>query len=232
MLSTSSWFFFGAGELYGAPFRARCLLYRLHDINCSILIYHKRNITSVNVNDQTRDQIIRTLGPLNSPPFKVANVVASNYESVTEVLVHHMGSSTVSLSELIDSSPIRLNLSEDTSPQCQLRGISVILELAHLPVKEMLRVYPEQDKMFEQPISETCYWVRGAVDVVENPFESVFQRMPEAQNSAMRSWKLSVGDPVSKEYYALSQSRNWELAALDVKDDWKVTSAMYLEKRG
>ena len=48
----------------------------------------------------------------------------------------------------------------------------------------------------------------------------------------MRSWKLSVGDPVSKEYYALSQSRNWELAALDVKDDWKVTSAMYLEKRG
>ena len=209
MLSISSWFYFGPGQLYGWPFMTRCLLYRLHAINCSILVYHKPNVTA---------------GPADLVKNESATVmhVASVCHAVTEVFVHYASSSTTALSKLVGSTPIKLKVSEGLSPRCTFGETGVLLEAIQLPCREMFCAFPGRGRQFEQQISETSYWVRGpvAVDNLANA------------SAQMRCWKLSVGDLVRRQYYNVKESRNWSLTSLAVEENWKVTSALYLEKRG
>jgi hypothetical protein len=216
VLSISSWIYYGLGNLYGSPFVTRCLLYRLHDIDCSILVYHKPNVTS---------------GPSKVIKNEFGSIVhmTSVCHEVTEVYVHYTNSSTVALSKLIDSSPIQLELSDKTSPRCVLGGINVILERFQLPCTEMFSAFPSNGQ-FEQQISKTPYWVKGPVAVV-NMGKQLEEKTESAQETKMRCWKLSVGNLSKKEYYDIGTSRKWSLAALNIEQDWKVTSAMYLEKR-
>jgi hypothetical protein len=209
MLSISSWFYFGPGQLYGWPFMTRCLLYRLHAINCSILVYHKPNVSA---------------GPVDIVKGESAAVMhmTSFCHTVTEVFVHYMNSSTIALSKLVSSPPAELKLSEGLIPRCTFGETGVILERLQLPSKEMFFAFPGRGRQFEQQISETNYWVRGPVAVGNSASES----------AQMRCWKLSVGNLVRRQYYNVTESRHWSLTALEVEENWKVTSAMYLEKRG
>ena len=208
MLSISSWLYFGPGQLYGWPFMTRCLLYRLHAINCSILVYHKPNVTA---------------GPVDFVKNESATVMhMAICHAVTEVFVHYANSSTTALSKLVGSTPIELKLSEGLNPRCTFGETGVIFERFQLPCKEMFCAFPGRGRQFERQISETSYWVRGpiAVDNLANA------------SAQMRCWKLSVGDLVRRQYYNVKESRNWSLTALEVEENWRVTSAMYLEKRG
>ena len=209
MLSISSWFYFGPGQLYGWPFMARCLLYRLHAIDCSILVYHKPNVIA---------------GPVDVVKDESATVMhmASACHAVTEVFVHYANSSTAALSKLVGSTPIELKLSEGLRPRCTFGETGVVFEHFQLPCNEMFCAFPGRGRQFEQQISETSYWVRGpvAVDNLAN------------ESAQMGCWKLLVGDLVQRQYYNVKESRHWSLTALAVEENWKVTSAMYLEKRG
>jgi hypothetical protein len=218
MLSTSAWIYYGPGELYGSPFVTRCLLYRLHDINCSILVYHKPNVTS---------------GPSKVIKHKFATVthLTSVCHAVTEVYVHYANSSTTALSKPVNSMPIELKLSDNLSPQCTFGGTTVILKRIQLPCNEMFSAFPGRGRLFEQQISGTDYWVKGPVAVVDMGKE-LEEKTGAASEAKMRLWKLSVGDPSRRQYYDLSTAREWGLSALDVEEAWKVVSAMYLEKRG
>jgi hypothetical protein len=215
MLSTSSWFFFGPGQLYGPPFMTRCLLYRLHDANCSILIYHKPNVTSEPVAGDEGSNVMA---------FK------SICHAVTEVHVHYADSSTTALSKLVNSTPTQLNLSDNLSPQCAFGEIGVALERLQLNCKEMFSAFPRRGGQFEQQISETPYWVKGPVTVA-NFGKELEEKGESAQETKMRCWKLSVGDLSKKQYYDIGTSRKWSLAALHIEEDWKVSSAINLKKR-
>ena len=209
MVSNLPWFYFGAGQLYGWPFMARCLLYRLHAVNCSVLVYYKPNVTGGSV-DVVEDDAATVMH------------LTSVCHAVTEVFVHYANSSTAALSRLAGSMPIKLKLSEGPSPRCTFGETGVLLERFQLTCKEMFCAFPSRGKQFEQQISETNYRVKGPVAVENLANES----------AQMRCWKVSVGDLVRRQYFNEKESRNWSLAALEIEENWKVTSAMYLEKRG
>jgi hypothetical protein len=213
MLSRSSWFYFGPGNLYGAPFVTRCLLYRLHDINCSVLIYHEQNVTA------------RVIESKEGPKVRRFESVC---HAVTEVYVHYANSSTVALSKLLNSQPIQLPLSDNTSPQCKFGETGVMLERLQLPCKEMFSAFPGRGRQFEEQISETPYWVKGPV-AVDNLGKKLEE---EGELAQMRCWKISVGDLSRERYYDITEPGNWNLTAMYVEEDWKVASAMYLENRG
>lgn len=204
--------------LYGAPFHARCLLYRLHDINCSVLVYHKPNVTA---------------GPskVTQGKFTTVSHFTSVCHAVTEVFVHHANSSTVAFSKLIDSPPIQLNLSDDGNAHCTFGEMAVMLEHFQLSAKEMFMTFPGRGRQFEEQISETSYWVKGPVAVASFGKE-LKEQTGSAEETKMHCWKLSVGDVSRKQYYDITESCNWSLTAMHIEKSWKVASAMYLEKRG
>jgi hypothetical protein len=218
VFSKSAWIHFGAGRLYGPPFLTRCLLYRLHDINCSILVYHKPNVTS-------GSYVVTKKGSATITEMK------SVCHAVTEVYVHHVNSSTTALTKLVNSPPIQFNLSNTSNPRWVFGEIEVSLELLNLPCKEMFCAFPGRGRQFEQQISETAYWVRGPV-VVDDLGKKLEQQSGTAQDTKMPCWKISMGDHSRREYYDLSTPREWGLSALRVEEPWKVVSAVYLEKRG
>jgi hypothetical protein len=214
MVSNSPCFYFGPGQLYGWPFMARCLLYRLHAVNCSILVYHKPNIAdgSVDVVEDESANVMQT---------------TSVHHTVTEVFVHYANSSTAALSKLAASKPIELKLSEGLSPRCAFGEIGVVLERVQLPCKEMFFAFPSRGLQFERQISETNYWVKGPVAVNPVPVDKLSD-----ESAQIRCWKLSVGDLIRRQYFNEKEPRNWSLTALEIEEKWRVTSAMYLEKRG
>jgi hypothetical protein len=189
MLSTSAWIYYGSGELYGPPFVTRCLFYRLHDINCSILVYHKPNVTS---------------GPSKVIKHRFATVshFTSVCHAVTEVYVHYANSSTTALSKLASSTPIELKFSDDLSLQCTFGETGVILERFQLPCNEMFSAFPGRGRQFEEQISGTDYWVKGPV-AVTNMGKELEEKTGAASETKMRCWKLSVGDLSRRQYYDL-----------------------------
>jgi hypothetical protein len=189
MLSESSWIYYGAGNLYGSPFLTRCLLYRLHDINCSILVYHKPNVTSGTA------KVIKN-------EFATVTHVTSVWHAVTEAYVHHENSSTTALSKLVNSTPIELKLSDNSSPQCTFGETGVILESFQLPCNEMFSAFPGRGEQFEQRISGTDYWVKGPV-AVHNMGKELEEKTGAVSETKMRCWKLSVGDLSRRQYYDL-----------------------------
>lgn len=211
MLSKSAWIYEGSGVLYSSPFVTRCLLYRLHDVNSSILIYHEPNVTSVDASDKT------------SPNIHVFHTVC---HQVNEVFVHYVNSSVTPLKDLVHSPSIQLKLSDSLRPQCAFGEIGVKVERFHLPCKEMLAAFRGQGSRFECQISETPYRVRG----LEVSLHKIGSKS-EMQEVQMHIWRLTIGDFSKKEYYDYSGSREWSLTALDIEEGWTVVSEMHLEQR-
>lgn len=220
-ISQSTWIYDGLGNLYGPPFVTRCLLYRLYDIDCSVLLYHERNVTR-------------------------RGLVEFAYQEIKEVHVHHLGSASVPLIELVGAPASKIALSKRSPAQSRVGQIMVRAERVYLKCKDMVMALPclEWNRLsvdesirsaysipalragagypFEHQICGSSYSIRsesvGPVEMTAAPLEA-----------NMCCWKVSVENLSSLEGYGLGESCKWKLIALNASKHWKVISEMHLE---
>jgi hypothetical protein len=210
MLSDSSWIYYGPGSLYGAPFVTRCLLYRLHDIDCSILAYHEQNVFS-------EPEFVGRKGDANVTHFQ------STCYPVTRICFHQSNSSLSTREELLDLPSNHLDLSDTSNLQMSFDQARITVEHIQLSCKEMFAAFPNLNAQFEDQISGTDYQVKGSVVV-----KYMGEAAPEVK---FRCWKLSVENLIQKKYYDTWTPLEWSLTALDIGEEWIGTSEMRLEKR-
>src|SRR5947207_2151414 len=107
--SVSDWVLFSPGGLYGAPFVSGYLLYRLNDINCSLLLYVENGAVSATETDAKAGVILAQCIP-REPEF---------------AFLYASPSATTPLSQFEQLHPIKIPLVETAQRQRCLDRVTV-----------------------------------------------------------------------------------------------------------
>jgi len=142
-LSRSDWVLLGSGHLYSAPFVSRHLLFRLFDIDRSLLFSEEPGAetshTTLEKDEQKR--ILR----IQSVPRKAKTIH-----------LYSSSSATVALEELSKSTPIEIPL-EDFRQEVVIDGILMTLTPCQLPSSRAHVLSTGEDQPVSYEIAETFY---------------------------------------------------------------------------
>ena len=220
ILTKDDWIRVGAGKLFGAPFLSRALLYRLHDVKCSILVYHDKPHTLLSGSDLTA-----TTGFHESSTLVAKNVVVAKEKRETPAISVHYCTTSCSLTyEALAKLPAkRLSIKQCGSIIKICENIAFCVEPYSLPFsRRRLVSYPglSDKRLITQDGKRT---IVGPVDITAWP------RHIPIDNIQMRCWKIRL-------YYEMANSKDeviehghCSLTALDVSEDGHLNSALYLE---
>jgi hypothetical protein len=190
---------FTPGRLYGAPFVSECLLYRLNDINYSLLFcVESGTVSTTEVDPEART--IWTRAAVRKPKF---------------VSLHRSSSARTSLRQLGQIPPFQISL--ERSGKHRVGEITVFLELMRLPSNRGFVLLDMTAQPVAHKIQGTEYTVTlpdslcSAPDFAKRPLDGVF----------FDCYRLSVVNEENGKSYDLDSDREWSLSALGMVIDWK-----------
>lgn len=185
---TTDWLLNGPGSLYSPPFVSKCLLYRLHDIDCSLLVHHEETVTSSPGKWVGRTFAIETVA-------RVPDVI----------FVCHAPSAECSLAELRGTAPARISISRHASSEHSFSNVAIKVEPVELQIVDMVFVAGDNGRSVEYQIANTSYSVKTSARV---------QKMDKYSKGAFPLWKVSVLGGGNTGPYDFFAEREWELAAM------------------
>lgn len=201
----------GIGHIYGPPFLARVLLYRLFESNCAVLIYH---LKGGEVSD------VFNLG-------KVQAVAAYGGQEPTQLRAHISStSSSMELKDLLALPATQLALPIEGATSNSFGDVIIRVERFTLPFTEKLvtayACLPQQ----ELRISGSAYQVTGRVQI------ALWPDAVQSANLMQRCWKLSLCNLRHHKNYDLESGGDWSLTALDIEmeEAFQATHEVSLEK--
>jgi len=205
-LSPSAWISCGTGSLFSPPFKSRCLLYNLYDVNYSLLVYHEQTVRS------------RYLGRKNGN-FSFS-VVAGEPHSI---YVHIAPRILRRVNDLIKLPSTQIELSKTSAVQKSLGEITFNVEPFNLRMKEMCLVGNHCKRSVEQQIASTPYCIKSSAAAV---------KLGDALwgEHEHRCWKVSVASDAWRGSYRLDFAREWSLRAVQLDDDWSPSMELCLAK--
>jgi hypothetical protein len=201
-LSAAAWISCSSGVLFSRPFLSRCLLYRLYDVNYSLLVHHKPTVSS-------------SYEGMQNGVFSFT-CVASEADAIH---IHLAPSVRLKVTDLIKLPSIRLDLSKTSAGHRSLGEISIKVEPHLLPNKDMYIGGKERGSSFEQQIANTAYCVKGSRPAVN---------LGMGQEGERQCWKVSVMSAARNQSYGLDSARDWSLTAAQLDDDCPPSMEMCL----
>lgn len=196
MLSPSDWIYDGSGLLYTAPFVSRCLLYRLHDDNCSVLVLHEPAVSSTVRHDE------------KTGAFH-CNAVVREPDCF---LIHFADSSEALVEDIVNARPMRV---KTTTAGHSFDKVSVEVAPYQLEAKRMFDVVGSSATN-EHQIAHKCYRVRSRGTITH------LGKAAPQQGTFFQCWKVSVVSNENKRSYSLDSPCKWSLAAID-PEGWQPT---------
>jgi hypothetical protein len=208
-LSPSAWINCGGtGDLFSPPFLSRCLLFRLYDVNYSLLVYHEQ--TSSCSYDGEKNGVFSFTGSQGKPEA---------------IHVHLAPSTRPYAGHLIKRPSTRLDLPEFSAVQRSFGEIALKVEPFGLPGPEMHIVGRNCAGGVERQIANTAYCIRSSGPPVN--LGKGLQGAP----GVFKCWKISVMRHSSQECYGLDSVRDWSVKALEDDAEWPPRIEMRLAKR-
>jgi hypothetical protein len=145
-LSLKQWVKFGNGLLYGAPFLSRCLVYRLRDQKCSLLIHHARNVVG-------SSRVDSDLGlHACSATFQLPGTMFVQIES---------SSDAVPLLQLVELPRSEIKLSTEQCSQFQFGNLTIEAKPISLPMKDMIILKVDRDQTNRYQIENADFSIVG-----------------------------------------------------------------------
>ena len=183
-LSPTAWIDWGSGSLFSPPFRSSCLLFRLYDINYSLLAHHE---------------------PTGSCTFTGVENNVFSFKAVgggmAETLhVHHAPSARHSVDDLLKLPSVELSLTGTSAFQRSFGEVALNLEPVILATEEMHMVGGDGHDVVEQQIGDTPYSLKspGQAFNLGNGLPGTFP-----------CWKVSVTNASRREPYGFDKPRDW-----------------------
>jgi hypothetical protein len=221
-LSQNEWIMVGAGKLFSAPFVSRVLLYRLHDIKYSFLVYHERTHGTHVLAGVENVALARKVHEL--PEINVGPVVMATKACDSPIIsIHYCPTScSIAFEDLVKLPARRLSFEECISSVNNFGKIAFCIEPFSLPYsKRMLIARPNLGaKKFIMEGSD--YTVTGPVGIADVP-DSI-----PTDKVRRRCWKIQLHNVESKIRYEMGECAHWSLAALDVEEEGRLDTAVYL----
>ena len=185
----------GIGRLYSPPFLGRFLLYRLFDINHTILICHQET-GSVSASKQGN----------------MAAMVAK-YAPPAIIYAHCcFESAFANVDDLLSIPPVELPVPGDAACTERFKNLDIRLEQYNLALTEKLMVAYQQEPQRTMRIENTNYRVSGPINVVYWPTRI------QAAHIVSHCIKVSLYNRNNKRNYDLESIPGWELSALDMEE--------------
>jgi hypothetical protein len=199
-LSRFDWVLFGPGRLYGAPFVSQYLLYRLNDIDCSLLFcVESGTVSTTEVNPEART--IQTRVTARTPRV---------------VFLHRSSSARTSLRELGQIRPFQISL-ESSQEKHRVDGVTVSLEPIRLPSNRGFLLLNKRAPSVAHQIEGAAYTVRmpdslcTAPDFAKKPLNGIF----------FECYRVSIVNEQTGKCYDFDSDQEWSLSALGMVIDWK-----------
>lgn len=209
ILSRFDWVLFGPGRLYGAPFVSQYLLYRLNDIDYSLLFcVESGTVSTTEVNDEAR--IIRTRAIVRRPKI---------------VILHRSPSARTSLRELGQMPPIQISL-EGSQRKHRVDGVTVSLKPIRLPSNRGFLLLDKRVPSAAHEIEGTAFAVRmpdslcTAPDFAKRTLDGMF----------FDCYRVSIVNERTGKCYDFDSDQEWSLSALGMVHEWKPVYEGILQK--
>ena len=189
------------------PFLSRCFLYRLYDINYSLLVYHEQNVSSTSETSVENELTTFHFDSVGSCPQTVYVQVAPSAQE--------------SLEDLAKLPRSLIALSKTSTVQQSSGKITVSLEPFCLSRKEMFFIGSNHGSALQCQIEETAYKVTTS----SGPMGKI------GTTGDFPCWKVSVMGNDGKGDYDLYSAHDWDLTALSIEKDWRPILEMRLAKK-
>jgi len=198
-LSTSDWIYHGPGELSSGVFLSRFLLFRVYELNCSVLVYHEPAVAGRFV-----DRMPLTMSYIVTRP--------------EAIYVHFASGSRTTLDELKTVEPHRMTLSQDKPVEHVIGNLGIQAKPHGLSADGMVSFGWERNSTIEYPIANSAYCIQSQV-----PLLALGKQVP-ADDARLKCWKVILKSENGP--YDLISSRDWSLSAFDIEDDSQPTFTM------
>jgi hypothetical protein len=204
----------GAGWLYGPPFVATYLLYRLFDCNSSVLIHHRPeacvpaadSFPNVSFGDLT---LTTNVASAEGPP--------------TAVYIHcDVACASTRVEDLLNLPADRLVLSMEVPTIAAFDDVVVRVERFPLHFTERLMIAGELAPLCDFWVAKSDYRVVGRIGVSFWPVG--------ARPKKLRVWKVSVENAQSNAIYNVQSACAWSLTAFHFEEGPESTIAVTLDK--
>lgn len=199
-LSLSDWIYHSPGQLRAGVFLSRCLLYRMNECNCSLLVYHEPSASASFIGDSK-----------SRMSYKI---------TVPKTLhLHFVPDRNASLDRLKAEEPIHLPLSREVSITHSIGNLRVMIEPHNLYGRGMIDFGWERDRKFEYPIENTAYYIQTPVSLI------ALGKQAPAENGQLHCWKVMLES--DKRRYDLSCPGDWSLSVFDLEDHSDPTLVLF-----
>lgn len=193
-LSRFDWIIVGPGYLYNAPFVSQHLLYRLYNLDCSLLFsVEAEAVSTTKIDADTRTARTRT-----------------ETQKPKNAYLHFSTSAETSLAELCKIPPLQISLLKTTERKWRLGCLIVSLEPWQLPSKRGLFLTDPSESYSSHKIDGTFYAVKTPGPLVRAP-DLARETLDEVIYSCC---KVSILNEKDGRLYDYDANLEWSLAAL------------------
>lgn len=219
-IAKNEWIIVGAGKLFNAPFFSRVLLFRLHDIESSLLIYHDETHVVSEVNATAMAAKTPELPNINLSHVFMATKVPGS----PKISVHYCASSSsIAFQDLMNLPARRMSFDECASGVTNFGNIALRIEPFLLPCSKRLL-------LAHQGRPTLSFSVEGANSTVTGPvsFNGWPSRVP-LDHTKWNCWRVflyCIGPNGMREFY---EHHHWSVAALDVGEEGQLDSMVQME---
>lgn len=219
-IAKDEWIMVGAGKLFSAPFFSRILLFRLHDIKSSFLVYH----------DETHvvSEIATTAMAAKIPDLANINlghvVMATKVPGTPNISVHYCASSSsLAFEDLMNLPAKRMSFDEWASGVTNFGNIAFRIEPFLLPCSKRLLLAHQGRPTQSFSMEGANYIITGPVSLNDWP-----NRVP-VDKIKWNCWRVClycIGPNGMREF---NEYDHWSLAALDVSEEGQLDSVVQME---
>lgn len=219
-LTQNEWMRVGTGMLFCSPFLSRVLLYRLHDIKCTLLIYHDRTFIASKVDPVSLPAEARELAGFNLGHV----VVARQARMSPRISVHYCPtSSSVPFEELVNVPAKRFAFKD-----CVLQMINC--DTVAFRIEELILSYSRKYFIVGPDLKTTRFVMEGSGCTVTGPITSADWPDDTPVDKARTScWRVRLYYIESNGMREISHCARWSVAALDVSETGQLDTAVYLD---
>jgi hypothetical protein len=143
---------------------------------------------------------------------------------VDDIYVHFAPSNTISLDDLVLTSPSRFNLSKDLLIRQPFGGLFLDVQTWQLPGNGMFDIGTPTSVNHEYQIEYTEFQVQSPVPII-----GLGRKLPKS-DTYLPSWRISIVGLADNRIYDVKCKKDWSVAALKVRDDWAVLLSMQLAR--
>lgn len=219
-IAKNEWIMVGAGKLFSAPFFSRVLLFRLHDIGSSFLVYHDETHVVSDVNTTAMAPKIPDLVNINLGHV----VMATKVPGSPSVSTHYCASSSsIAFEDLMNLPARRMSFDECASGFTDYGKIAFRIEPFLLPCSKRLLLAHQGRPTQNFSVEGSNYAVTGPVSSNDWP-----DRVAKDQIK-WNCWRVCLCCMVSNGMREFKEYDHWSVAALEVGEEGQLDSMVQME---